>query len=548
MVLAIRVLIILFKVSLKYKLILFITSLLLIVILFLSNFVLDGIKKYQGKETEQVLLKQKDMFEQYFYEKSNGYGKDTNIKVEVARGNMFNKPWLRTIPANIYDTNGVLLSGFRPDGNFNDNSEKDLMIKNAIEDKISYKEINNIIYFYSPIKFQEELVAILELQYSNKANVDFYNNIKNMFFTIGALTLGLGIVIGFIYFFKLTNDLYKMRKSVENIEKGDYDNIKKIRRRDELGDLNNGLIFMSKTIKDNIEEIKKEKDSLNKAVTKLEKMDMQQKEFIRNVTHEFKTPITSIKAYADVINMYKDDITLIDNGTYSISKECDRLTSMVDKVLSLSSMEKYEFEIKKGEINLKSLLEQITSRMMGKISKNELTLKCDFEDITVIGDEENLKHIIINLLDNAIKYNKPKGSINVSSYKKEDSFIIEVVDTGIGISKDDITKIFEPFYRVDSHRSRETGGTGLGLALVKTLVEKQKGTLDVVSTLGKGTKFSLTFKGWWYKFYNIKTKVYIFVTFIYNSVINNWYYNKADRKIGLFRKDTIYKNSWGVKL
>lgn len=481
------------KIGIKFKLVSFIALLLLIVITLSSFLVLNGIRIYQNKEAENILLNQKDMFEQYLDENFTIDNSENGSKFELVRATLFNKPWLRTIPASIYDTKGNLLSGFKPDGKLNENNERDMMIKYAIEGKISYKQDKDVLYFYSPIKYKNNTAAILELQYSTKESSDFYNNIKLMFYGTGSLSLIIGIILGFFYLSNFTKDIYNMKNSVKNIENGNFNDIEPLCRRDELGELSKGLIYMSSTIEKNIKELEVEKDILSKAVKKLQKMDKEQKEFIGNVTHEFKTPITAIKAYADVMGMYSNDISLISNGTESISKECDRLTSMVDKILKLSSLERYDFEIEKKEINIKDLIEQICLRMSGKIKKNKLTLDYKVDDINITIDPDNLRHIIINLIDNAIKYNKSGGSIKLSCQKNADTFQINVTDTGIGMSKEHLDKIFEPFYRVETHRSSKTGGTGLGLALVENLVKKQNGTIKVSSTLGKGTSFSVNF-------------------------------------------------------
>lgn len=481
------------KIGIKFKLISFIALLLVVIILFLSFFVLTGIKNYQDKADEAVLIKQKDMFEQYYGEYSNSDTSETNDKLQIGRGSMFNRPWLRTIPASVYNTKGELLSGFKTDGKLDENEKKNTMIKYAIDGQMSSVKINDVIYFYSPIKYNDDIVAILELEYSVKESVLFYNNIRKLFGIIGVLALIIGIILGIIYFSKITKDIYIMKSSVENIKNGDFNNVKLVKRNDELGELSKGLSFMSSTIEKNIEDLKVERDSLSIAVDKLKKMDKQQKEFIGNVTHEFRTPITTIKAYADVIGMYKDDLKLIDDGTTNISKECDRLTTMVDKVLSLSALEKYDFEIQKKEINLKEFFNEICSRMVGRVRKNNLNLKWDVEDTIVSIDEESLRHVLINLIDNGIKYNKPNGNIDIRCFKEANSIIVTVSDTGIGIDKEFCDKIFEPFYRVESHRSRETGGVGLGLALVKKLVEKQEGTIKAVSKLNEGTTFSIKF-------------------------------------------------------
>lgn len=455
--------------------------------------ILRGIKIYQTKEAEKILLNQKDIFEQYLDENFSQSENKDDAKFQLVRATIFNKPWLRAIPANIYDTNGNLLSGFKSESTLTENSKKDIMIQDALKNKISYRQENNIMYFYSPIKYKNTIAAILELQYSTKESSEFYDNIKSMFYYTGSISLIIGIILAFFYLSKFIKAIYCMKDSVENIQKGNFSDIKALNRKDELGELSTGLIYMSNTIEKNISELEVEKSILKKAINKLKKMDKEQKEFIGNVTHEFKTPITSIKAYSDLMGMYSNDTALIMKGTESISEECHRLTKMVDKILKLSSLDKYDFEIEKKNINVKELIEQICNRMSGKIEKNKLTLNCHVDNVNIMADPENLRHIIINLMDNAIKYNKTGGNIKIICNKQGNLLKISVEDTGIGIPKEHLDKIFKPFYRVESHRSSKTGGTGIGLALVKNLVKKLNGNINVNSTLGKGTIFSVEF-------------------------------------------------------
>lgn len=480
------------KVGIKFKLIAFTASLILIVILCLSFLVLGGIKNNQTKQVEDILFNQKDMFEQYFSERVNSSSNNQD-DIGLARGSIFNKPWLRTIPANIYDTNGNILSGFKMGLDLDENSEKSQMIQYAIDGNVSYKTVNNVVYFYSPIKYKDDIVAILELKYSNDENIKFYSSVERMFYYIGSLVFGLGIILGIFYFSKFTKDIYIMKNSVDSIQRGNFNDVQKLNRRDELGELSIGINSMSETIKNNINELKSETDTLSKAVDKLRKMDKQQKEFIGNVTHEFKTPITTIKAYADLMGIYDDDPTLKNEGILNISKECERLADMIDRILNLSALEKYDFEIEKENVNLKNILEPICERMMGRVKKNNLILQYDIEDVSIFADKDSIRHIAINLIDNAIKYNKPSGEISVKCYKNSDTVILKISDTGIGIDDKLLSKIFEPFYRVQSHRSRETGGAGLGLALVKKLVEKQDGNIKVSSKINEGTMVTIEF-------------------------------------------------------
>lgn len=479
------------RIGIKFKLNLFISMLLFIVILTSSLFVLKGIRNFQDKEIVNTLFKQKDMFEQYFSERISDDG--VYDKSKLVRGTVFNKPWLRTIPAWLYDNNGAVLSGFNNDVENDKNDDKETMIQYAENGQVSYKTIGDTVYFYSPLKYKGDIFAILELKLSVKDRVEFYNNIKKMFYTTGIFTFTLGIILGIIYFSKFTKDIYIMRNYVNDIQNGKFNEISPLRRNDELGELCFGLIGMSNTIEKNIEDLEVERDSLALAVEKLRKMDKEQKEFIGSVTHEFKTPITTVKAYSDLISMYPDDLDLIDDGTHKISKECDRLSSLVENVLRLSALEKYDFEIIKEKVNLKEVLAEICERMKGRIKRNNLNLNCDLQEAVIDIDEQSLKHIIINLIDNAIKYSRTNGNIDINCYKDNDHAIIKVSDDGIGIEKSDIYKIFDPFYRVDKHRSREAGGAGLGLSLVKKLVEKQGGEIKVESEIGTGSSFYVIF-------------------------------------------------------
>lgn len=477
------------KVGIKVKITAFITSLLILVIALLSFLVLRGIKNYQKIKNESILLNQKNLFEQYLANELNS-SKYIDMKkqkeLHLKNADLFDRQWLNSIPASIYDVNGKLM--YAIEGS-NRNNDDDKMIKYCLQNKIAYKEEDNKLYYYSPIKYNNTIVAILRLRYSIKETNDFYNNIKMLFMLLGGVSLAVGIAFGILYFIPFTNDINKIIYSVDNVQNGNFKDIKKVKRNDELGELSSGVEFMSKTIENNIIDLKKQRDDLSKAVEKLEKMGKEQKEFIGNVTHEFKTPLTSIKASADIMLMYEYDPNFVKEASSSIVKECDRLCDMVDNVLKLSSLEKYDFEVRKKPVRLKPLIEQIFSRMLGKIKKYNIEYNTDIKDLTIIGDEEGVRHILINLIDNAIKYNKSNGSISICTYEKENEVYIEVADTGVGILSEDLDKIFENFYRIRNDRSRKTGGNGIGLSFVKKMVEKQNGRIVVASEINVGSRF-----------------------------------------------------------
>jgi signal transduction histidine kinase len=250
---------------------------------------------------------------------------------------------------------------------------------------------------------------------------------------------------------------------------------------------------MSREIESSIAAKDEEQRKLQLAVTKLQALEQQQKQYIGNISHEFKTPLTSIKAYVDLLNMYDDDPKLLFDAKLNIAKETGRLYEMVEKVLQLTALEKYDFESQAELLEVAEGLEDICGRMNGKAERYGITITLDAEPAHIWIDKESFMHIFINLLDNAIKYNVPQGSVHLHSEVRDQRVWITIKDSGIGIPPEARDKIFEPFFTVNRDRSRASGGTGLGLSLVRNLVEKQNGTITLLETEGEGTAFELSF-------------------------------------------------------
>src|SRR5690606_6703604 len=266
-----------------------------------------------------------------------------------------------------------------------------------------------------------------------------------------------------------------------------------MKRNDEIGELGAGIAAMSERLKLTMQDKDKEREKLALAVQKLSELDQQQKEFIGNVTHEFKTPLTSIKAFIDLLDMYPDDEELQMTARSHIASETQRLYEMVEKVLQLSAMQKYDFEYNKERLEVSQMIGSVLGGLKGKMDKFGLTLVTDLHEAYIEADKDYMNIVLANLLDNAIKYNKPNGHIYVSNVVKGDQVVIEISDTGIGIPSEVTDKIFEAFYTVDKNRSREHGGAGLGLSLAKRYAETQGGSIAIVKSDANGTTFSLTF-------------------------------------------------------
>ncbi|MDQ0161095.1 two-component system histidine kinase PnpS [Aeribacillus alveayuensis] len=232
-------------------------------------------------------------------------------------------------------------------------------------------------------------------------------------------------------------------------------------------------------------------------ITELKKLEQMRKDFVANVSHELKTPITSIKGFTETLldGAMKDEKTL-ESFLSIILKESERLQTLIQDLLDLSKIEQQGFKLNIQTCLLNELLEEIYTLLKGKADdKNiQIILQMPKEQVFIQGDLYRLKQIFINLVNNAITYTKNGGTITIKLENKEDYAIVHVIDTGIGIKKEEIPRIFERFYRIDKARSRNLGGTGLGLAIVKHLVEAHKADITVRSQVGKGTTFSITFQ------------------------------------------------------
>ncbi|TCS83566.1 two-component system histidine kinase PnpS [Tepidibacillus fermentans] len=228
-------------------------------------------------------------------------------------------------------------------------------------------------------------------------------------------------------------------------------------------------------------------------ITKLKNLENMRKEFVANVSHELRTPITAVRGFAETLldGAMKDE-EICKSFLQIIYKESDRLHRLIHDLLDLSKIEFNQDLLKYTLVDLKPFIESTIEMVRPEALKKELTIIEELNPIQAEVDEDRIRQVVINLLTNAIAYTPPKGTITIRLYEdSEEIFTIEVEDTGIGIPKKSLPRIFERFYRVDKARSRESGGTGLGLAIVKHIVESHSGNIRVESEVQKGTKFSI---------------------------------------------------------
>jgi len=218
------------------------------------------------------------------------------------------------------------------------------------------------------------------------------------------------------------------------------------------------------------------------------------RDFVANVSHELKTPLTSIKGFTEtLLEGALDDKENSRDFLKIIQDHAERLNSLVNDLLSLSYLESKEIILDKSDLNLSQQLEEVVSGFRAQLKKRDIDIKNELPaDLTVKADPDRIRQVFTNLIDNAIKFNAEKGSIRVFSQELEGEIKITVEDSGMGIPEKDIPRIFERFYRVDKARSRSLGGTGLGLSIVKHIVELHGGRAGLESSEGLGSKFWFT--------------------------------------------------------
>jgi len=225
-------------------------------------------------------------------------------------------------------------------------------------------------------------------------------------------------------------------------------------------------------------------------ITEHVKLDNMRKEFVANVSHELKTPITSIIGYAETIQEMKEDEEEDKNKFLNvIVSEANRMSVLVSDLLTLSKHDTNEV-VNKEEFDLTQVVKKVYDNLILEAKKKNQNLECfvTANVPNVYADKFGIERVVINILSNSIKYTPENGSIKVYVGFVYNDAYIKVIDNGIGIPEEDLERIFERFYRVDKARTRESGGTGLGLAIAKEILEKNDSTIDIKSEMDKGTE------------------------------------------------------------
>ncbi len=262
----------------------------------------------------------------------------------------------------------------------------------------------------------------------------------------------------------------------------------------------NKSVLPEKSLKEVSEEVKEWAEEKKQEIEQLKQNEQYRKEFLQNLSHELKTPIFAIQGYVDTLlggAMNKEEVAK--KFLTNASKNIDRLVNLVDDLDEISKLESGEQQLYKSSFVIQELaddvFESLSIKAAEKNIKTSIKKGCELP-LSVFADKEKIRMVLLNFVDNAIKYGKQNGTIVLSAYKTADEHVlIEVSDDGYGIAEEHLNRIFERFYRTDLARSRKEGGSGLGLSICKHIIEAHGQRIHVRSTIDVGSTFGFTLEG-----------------------------------------------------
>jgi len=225
-------------------------------------------------------------------------------------------------------------------------------------------------------------------------------------------------------------------------------------------------------------------------ITDAEKLDAMRRDFVANVSHELKTPLTSIKSYTETLmDGYVDDPEVQKQFLSVIDSEAERMTRLVRDLLQLSNFDSHSITFYKEYNDYIDLTKKCIKQLQMASSKKNISIKLLTTEKQVVGafDLHRIEQVFINIISNAIKYTPEEGGVEIQVVRRDDVCVVRVKDNGIGIPAEDLVHIFDRFYRVDKARTRNAGGTGLGLSIAKEIINGHDGYIEIESEFGKGT-------------------------------------------------------------
>ena len=459
--------------SLRWRLLILFFLVSYIPLMFFSSILLDRMEIYYLSESETNWRRQANMVSSqvkdgnYLVDNSNNVlfknmitkqSTDNNCRILVVDSSGF--VVMDSSEADLGDTlmNGVIISALNNQEkaqSYTEGSQQIMMAGAPVLDKDKKDVVGAVI-----------LVTSIE---------EVFSPIKGLKAQVSLLSLLIALIAGLLSFATssfITKPLKQLMRFVQKITNGQLDQKVNVVGNDEIAELGNAFNHMAE---------------------QLQRVEQSRQEFVSNVSHELKTPLSSIKVLTESL-MFQENvpIEMYQEFFEDINSEVDRLNNIISDLLTLVRLDQREIPLNITEVNLNEMVQNLLKRLAPLAKKKNINLiyECHREVIAEI-DTVKLSLAITNLVENAIKYTPESGTVTVVLQGDLQDALITVQDTGIGIAKEEQSRIFERFYRTDKTRNRETGGTGLGLAITYKTVVMHNGSIGVESEEGKGSTFSV---------------------------------------------------------
>ncbi len=349
-------------------------------------------------------------------------------------------------------------------------------IARALDNKdVFYSEFKNRAFMSRqamPIRYRGTTIGAVYLYDFDTDQASLIENIQSNMMKVSYVICAFSLILAIVFSWVLTKRINHLLSAIKTVREGNYDHVIDVKGKDELAQLGNELNIMAERLKTT---------------------DEMRRRFVSDASHELKTPLAAIKLLSDSIVQNEMDTGTIRDFVNDIGREADRLVKITEDLLSISKLEggkKTEpYRIDMKEVVVKSL------QMLNLLAENSgITIHHELDEgCFVLATEDDLHQIVFNLVENAIKYNERGGSVRVRLAKTDEYVLLITEDTGVGIPEDDLPFIFDRFYRVDKARSREAGGSGLGLSIVRDAVLRYGGTVEASSREEGGSRFIVRF-------------------------------------------------------
>lgn len=457
------------KLKLNKKLILYLVSLIIVVVIVIAvsiNSIFEKkFEEYIIKNNENEVSNLINSIESEYMD-----GRWNLYSIEKIGENAINKG----IFVDLYDTNGNLIWGattYSQDrcnkimGSIENNmnhtianwhgkyTEQSLSLKNSNDQVIGSIKIGT----YGSLYYMDN-------------DVDFLKEINQVITFIGILMILITIFIAIL----IANNISKPIEVVSNMTNlmGDGGYYNKIDYQSNIYEIDNLIV------------------SINNLASKLEEQENLRKRLTTDISHELRTPLTNVQTHLEAMidGIWEPNTERLN----SVNEEVIRLTNLVNQLKNLAKFDSEKSKLNLTEINIEQLIKNIVYNNQGRALEKNINIVFNLESVNTYLDKDKISQVIVNLLSNAIRYTNAGGNIYINAYKEKESIKIHFRDEGVGIPKESLNHIFERFYRVDESRSKDTGGIGVGLTIVKSIVDLHKGKIEVKSKQNEGSEFIIT--------------------------------------------------------